>query len=122
MSLLPAYNLCVVGLATAQFQQEVIGVESVDFNVYHAGRGDPLLLLHGFPETARGWSKMAPPLADHFHVIVPDLPGYGDSRIANIDGFDFSKRNIGRLLCGHFIMEEEPQATLNALLGFFETH
>ena len=49
------------------------------------GAGDPLLLLHGFPATRRLWDGIAPRLAAHFRVLVPDLAGYGESRGARID-------------------------------------
>jgi haloacetate dehalogenase len=44
-----------------------------------AGKGRPLLLLHGYPETHAMWHKLAPALAERYTVICPDLRGYGDS-------------------------------------------
>lgn len=41
------------------------------------GKGSPLVLLHGFPQTHVMWHRIAPELAKHFHVILPDLRGYG---------------------------------------------
>jgi pimeloyl-ACP methyl ester carboxylesterase len=44
------------------------------------GKGQPLLLLHGFPATRYLWSRVAPLLAGAgFRVLVPDLVGYGES-------------------------------------------
>ncbi len=44
------------------------------------GRGDPVLLLHGFPTTRRLWRGVVPALAEAgLRVVVPDLVGYGDS-------------------------------------------
>src|SRR5882762_2191146 len=43
------------------------------------GKGPPLLLLHGHPQTHVTWRKIAPALAKHFTVIASDLRGYGDS-------------------------------------------
>jgi haloacetate dehalogenase len=43
------------------------------------GKGPPLLLLHGFPQTHAMWHAVAPRLADRFTVICADLRGYGDS-------------------------------------------
>ncbi|MCK0746084.1 alpha/beta fold hydrolase [Chromohalobacter nigrandesensis] len=43
------------------------------------GRGPPLLLLHGHPQTHVIWHRLAPRLADHFTVVATDLRGYGDS-------------------------------------------
>lgn len=42
-------------------------------------QGPPLLLLHGFPQTHLMWARVAAALADTRRVIVPDLPGYGES-------------------------------------------
>jgi haloacetate dehalogenase len=44
-----------------------------------AGRGRPLLLLHGHPQTHVIWHLVAPALADEFSVVMMDLRGYGDS-------------------------------------------
>jgi haloacetate dehalogenase len=44
-----------------------------------AGRGQPLLLLHGHPQTHAMWHKVAPALAEEFCVVMMDLRGYGDS-------------------------------------------
>jgi len=44
------------------------------------GEGDPVLLLHGFPETHVMWHRIAPRLAESFRVVCADLPGYGNSR------------------------------------------
>ena len=39
----------------------------------------PLLLLHGFPQSHHMWYQVAPQLVEKYHVIVPDLRGYGAS-------------------------------------------
>jgi pimeloyl-ACP methyl ester carboxylesterase len=46
-------------------------------HVAEAGDGEPLLLLHGFPQHWWGWSKVLPALAEHYRVIAPDLRGAG---------------------------------------------
>ena len=43
------------------------------------GSGPPLLLLHGFPQTRAMWEPVAASLATSHTLVVPDLPGYGDS-------------------------------------------
>lgn len=43
------------------------------------GSAPPLVLLHGFPQTGALWRRVAERLADRFHLVVPDLRGYGAS-------------------------------------------
>jgi haloacetate dehalogenase len=47
----------------------------------HGGSGPPLLLLHGNPENHVAWHKIASRLAKNYHVVLPDLRGYGDSSL-----------------------------------------
>jgi haloacetate dehalogenase len=47
----------------------------------HGGSGPPLLLLHGNPESHMTWYKIAARLAERYHVVCPDLRGYGDSSL-----------------------------------------
>ena len=61
------------------------------------GAGSPLLLLHGFPETHIAWRKVAPALARHHTLIIPDLPGYGASRPQAMTP-RWSKRRVGQAL------------------------
>jgi haloacetate dehalogenase len=77
--------------------------ESVEGNdiVYHqVGSGFPLLLLHGFPQTHDAWHKVAPLLSARFTLIIPDLPGYGDSTGPAPDEQHnaYSKRSMANIL------------------------
>ena len=56
-----------------------------------AGSGEPVVLLHGFPETSNAWRKVMPALAGHYTVLAPDLRGFGDSDRPD-DGYD--KRTV----------------------------
>lgn len=44
------------------------------------GQGFPIVLIHGFPESGTLWNNLGKMLAEHFTLIVPDLPGAGSSR------------------------------------------
>ena len=46
----------------------------------HGGSGPPLLLLHGNPQNHVCWHKVAARLAERYHVVLPDLRGYGNFR------------------------------------------
>lgn len=62
------------------------------------GSGPPLLLLHGYPQTRLAWRGVAPLLAKHFTVVVPDLRGYGrsDKPMGDAAHTLYSKRQMGR--------------------------
>ncbi len=62
------------------------------------GSGPPLLLLHGYPQTHVMYHKIAPQLAEHFTLVLPDLRGYGRSSCPpnDDDGFTYSKRAMGQ--------------------------
>lgn len=61
------------------------------------GKGPAVLLLHGYPETHLAWRHVAPALADRFTLLVPDLPGYGTSRVTQ-DGARWTKRRAALAL------------------------
>lgn len=64
------------------------------------GTGDPLLLLHGYAQTNVMWHKVAPKLAEHFTLVIPDLPGYGWS-VAPRSGqghAPYDKRSMARVM------------------------
>ena len=44
-----------------------------------AGQGEPVVLLHGWPQTSHAWRHVIPLLAERYSVIAPDLPGFGES-------------------------------------------
>jgi pimeloyl-ACP methyl ester carboxylesterase len=58
------------------------------------GEGPPLLLLHGYPQTNVMWHRVAPALAQHFSLILPDLPGYGwsDAPESDAEHAPYTKR------------------------------
>ncbi len=66
-------------MAIPGFDAYEISTGDVTLSVHRAGRGKPLILLHGFPQNHACWVKVAPTLAERFDVIVPDLRGYGRS-------------------------------------------
>lgn len=63
-----------------EFKNEKILVEEKIFiNVTHGGKGKPLLLIHGYPQTHIMWYKVVEKLSKEYYIICPDLRGYGDS-------------------------------------------
>jgi haloacetate dehalogenase len=74
----------------------------VSLSVHRAGRGMPLILLHGFPQDHHAWARVAPALARDFDVIVPDLRGYGASDAPADDAAHtvYAKRRMARDILG----------------------
>ena len=54
-----------------------------------------LLLLHGFPTSSHMFRGLIPLLADRFHIVAPDLPGFGQSDLPSRDAFSLHVRQIG---------------------------
>lgn len=79
-----------------------IATNGVTLSVHTAGQGMPLILLHGYPQNHHCWAGIAPELARHFRVIVPDLRGYGDSDAPPDDANHtvYSKREMARDIIG----------------------
>jgi pimeloyl-ACP methyl ester carboxylesterase len=57
-----------------------------------------LLLLHGFPTSSHMFRNLIPLLADRYHIIAPDYPGYGQSDAPPVDRFTYSFDNLARLI------------------------
>ncbi len=64
------------------------------------GEGPPLLLLHGYPQTNVMWHRVAPALARHFSLVLPDLPGYGwsDAPAADTAHAPYTKRAMANAM------------------------
>lgn len=60
-------------------EHHTVTVNGVRLHYVKAGSGEPLVLLHGWPQTWREWNVMIPELAKHYTVIAPDMRGFGDS-------------------------------------------
>lgn len=70
----------------------LIELDDVTIEVDDIGTGSPVMLLHGWPDTADLWRHQVPALvADHYRVIAPDLRGFGESsRPAEVQAYDMS--------------------------------
>jgi pimeloyl-ACP methyl ester carboxylesterase len=92
-----AENLTGVEYKTAK-------IEDIEIFYREAGdRNNPtILLLHGFPTSSHMFRELMPALADEYHLIAPDYPGYGFSSMPTVDEFAYTFDNVARLI-GKFI-------------------
>ncbi|MFX1268644.1 MAG: alpha/beta fold hydrolase [Promethearchaeota archaeon] len=59
-----------------EIEEKYISVNGITLHTIIIGSGEPLLLLHGFPDFWYGWKNIIPMLKDDFELIIPDLRGF----------------------------------------------
>ncbi len=79
------------------------GTETIDgLDVFYREAGRPgapqIVLLHGFPTSSHMFRNVIPRLAEDFHVIAPDYPGYGLSSMPSVDEFEYSFANLASIV------------------------
>jgi pimeloyl-ACP methyl ester carboxylesterase len=76
--------------------------EVADLNIFYREAGDPtapaILLLHGFPTSSHMFRDLIPLLSPHFHVIAPDLPGFGFSDAPNRSRFTYTFEHLADVI------------------------
>ncbi len=84
----------------SEVKYKTVEVEGLD--IFYREAGNPenptLLLLHGFPTSSHMFRELMPALADEYHLIAPDYPGYGYSSMPSVDEFEYSFDSIARVM------------------------
>lgn len=75
----------------SNFKHQYANVNGVKIHYVIGGKGEPLLLIHGFGQNWYMWNRLLPELSKHFTVIAPDLRGVGESE-KTAAGYD--KKNM----------------------------
>jgi pimeloyl-ACP methyl ester carboxylesterase len=72
------------------------------FEIFYREAGDPakpsLLLLHGFPTSGHMFRDLIPLLAKDFHLVAPDLPGFGRSALPSREAFAYTFDNLAKVI------------------------
>lgn len=72
------------------------------FKIFYREAGMPdapkLLLLHGFPSAGHMFRDLIPHIADRFHIVAPDLPGFGQSDMPTRNKFTYTFDNIANVI------------------------
>lgn len=69
------------------FSHHIASVNGIQLHYVIGGHGDPIVLLHGWPETWYAWHNIMPALSKNHTVVAPDLRGLGDSS-KPVSGYD----------------------------------
>ncbi len=84
----------------AQVLHKTVKVGDLDIFYREAGPKDAptLLLLHGFPTSSQMFRNLIPKLADRYHVVAPDYPGYGHSSAPPREQFAYTFDNLAKVV------------------------
>ncbi|MEH6474766.1 MAG: alpha/beta hydrolase [Sneathiella sp.] len=103
-ALIIGMTLMTAGIRTAnaaevshlKTQHKTVTIDGLDIFYREAGRPDAptLLLLHGFPTSSQMFRNLIPALADKYHLVAPDYPGFGNSAMPLVGEFDYSFDNL----------------------------
>jgi pimeloyl-ACP methyl ester carboxylesterase len=85
-------------MSVVKYQTAEVGSHKIHYR--EAGKvGSPkLLLLHGFPSAGHMFRDLIPLLADRFHMVVPDLPGFGQSDMPSRKTFQYTFDNLADVI------------------------
>ncbi len=76
-------------------------VEIDGLKIFYREAGPPnaptVLMLHGFPSSSRMWEPLLPLLADKYHLIAPDYPGFGNSSAPSTSNFEYTFDNLAKV-------------------------
>ncbi|MGH9162502.1 MAG: alpha/beta fold hydrolase [Vicinamibacteraceae bacterium] len=77
-----------------------VDVDGVNIFYREAGpaRAPAFLLLHGFPTSSHMFRDLIPLLSDRFHIVAPDLPGFGQSDMRPRDTFDYTFDHLANVI------------------------
>ena len=75
-------------------------IDGLDIFYREAGpkNAPTILLLHGFPASSHMFRNLIPSLADQYHVVAPDYPGFGYSSAPTVEKFDYRFDNLARIV------------------------
>src|SRR5215467_13653224 len=77
-----------------------LSVEGLRIAYREAGdpAGPKLVLLHGFPASSHQYRNLIPALADRFHVVAPDYPGFGNSDMPDPSRFPYTFDKLSEIV------------------------
>ena len=83
-----------------EVHHKTVKIGDLDIFYREAGPKDApaVLLLHGFPTSSQMFRNLIPALADAYHLVAPDYPGYGHSSMPPHDKFAYTFDNLAKVI------------------------
>jgi pimeloyl-ACP methyl ester carboxylesterase len=83
-----------------RYKQVPIGGNKIFYREAGSSAAPTILLLHGFPTSSHMFRNLIPALADRYHVVAPDLPGFGFSDAPDRKSFRYTFENLAKAVDG----------------------
>ncbi|WP_404614251.1 alpha/beta fold hydrolase [Rhodanobacter hydrolyticus] len=124
----------------AHLDKKSVQAGDTRWSYYEGGSGPTIVLLHGFADSKEVWLDMAKQLTPHFHLVIPDLPGWGESsrdmaanydidaqavrlqtfvQTLGLDRFLLAGHSMGGAIAGTYAAEHPEHVSALALLDSF---
>jgi pimeloyl-ACP methyl ester carboxylesterase len=85
-------------MATIKYRTADVDGFKVFYREAGAATSPKLLLLHGFPSSSHMFRDLMPRLTDRFHIVAPDLPGFGQSDMPSREQFQYTFDNVASVI------------------------
>jgi pimeloyl-ACP methyl ester carboxylesterase len=81
-----------------RYQTATVDGNSIFYREAGPKTAPTILLLHGFPTSSHMFRNLIPALADRYHVVAPDLPGFGFTHTPSRDQFRYTFENLAKVI------------------------
>lgn len=87
-------------LSSTNISYNTVRIDGLDIFYREAGKksNPTILLLHGFPTSSFMFRNLIPALADRYHIVAPDYPGFGGSSVPDVKEFNYSFDNLADVI------------------------
>ena len=103
----------------ADLTKKAIKIDDHNIVYLEGGKGPTVLLLHGYTGNKDNWTRFAVYLTKDYHVVIPDIPGYGESSMIEKASYDLSKQMSRLHKFAQAIELKKFHVAGNSMGGFF---
>src|ERR1700746_4008988 len=80
------------------YQQAVVDGSKIFYREAGPKDAPKILLQHGFPTSSHMFRNLIPALADRYHLVAPDYPGFGHRSAPTVDRFEYTFDNLAKVI------------------------